>query len=111
MYANIFLYPPGKDGICSISVKTLLDSTSEIPKYEKVMQTNRMVFKRIIAPFIRDMDVLVDNKILEHWSLEHKKDYIDKLTYSNLKYNVFINCIVHFKFAYYPIDKQVKKLH
>ena len=101
----------GKDGICSISVKTLLDSTSEIPKYEKVMQTNRMVFKRIIAPFIRDMNVLVDNKTLEHWNLAYKKDYIDKSTYSDLKYNVFIDCIVHFKFAYYPVDKQVKKLH
>ena len=42
----------------TISVKTLLECTPELPKYEEVMSSGKHVEQRIIKPFTRDMDAI-----------------------------------------------------
>lgn len=42
----------------TISVKTLLESTPELPKYEEVKAGGRQVEQRILDPFTRDMEAI-----------------------------------------------------
>jgi len=44
-----------------IGVKTLLESTSELPKYEDIKETGEIT-RRIIDPFERDMDAMINPK-------------------------------------------------
>ena len=52
----------------TISVKTLLGCTPELPSYDDVVNGDRAVGRRIIEPFIRDMDELGD---LLRWEFCH----------------------------------------
>jgi hypothetical protein len=44
----------------TITIKTMLEKTPELPTYQDVMSGNRRVRDRIITPFFRDLDVIAD---------------------------------------------------
>jgi hypothetical protein len=51
-----------------INVTTLLEAVGSIPSYEKVINSNdRHVQKRIIEPFEKGLDELLDRKVLVSW--------------------------------------------
>lgn len=52
----------GKPNENTIGVKTLLESTPELPKYEEVKVGGRQVEQRILDPFTRDMDAITSFK-------------------------------------------------
>lgn len=60
----------GKKSECILSVKSLLESAIYIPSYDEVMAGNRNVTKRIIDPFIRDMEALEG---IFNWEFCHSK--------------------------------------
>ena len=92
----------------TLSVKTLLSCTPELPLYEKVMETDRAVARRIIEPFERDMDALKDTL---KWNYCHANG--TKLTEDELKnisnYHFFYGLLVKIKWGSYPELKRKKK--
>lgn len=85
-----------------ISVSTLLNAPS-IPSYEEVMAGNRNITARIITPFERDLDALVDLGILKSWEYCNAKGEL--LTDEQLdleSYNVFSQLLINFELKDYP---------
>lgn len=90
----------------TIGVHTLLECAPEIPDRNTVMNQGQHISQRVIQPFIRDMNHLVDKKILGKWF------FIDKNTNSKLEcdfklikkntYDMFASTNVHFEIADYP---------
>lgn len=95
-----------------ISVSTLLDAGPSIPRYEEVMAGNRNITDRIITPFERDLDVLVDLGILKSWEYCNIKG--EPLTNEQLdleNYDVFSQLLINFELKDYPDQtERIKKL-
>lgn len=86
-----------------ISVLTLLDAGPSIPRYEEVMAGNRNITDRIVTPFERDLDALVDLGILKSWEYCNAKG--EPLTDEQLdleSYNVFSQLLINFELKDYP---------
>lgn len=69
-YANINKIKENESFI--IGVRSLVLSTPELKKYEDIKKKGQ-IFQRIIEPFKRDMDELVEKGILESWSFCNSK--------------------------------------
>jgi len=84
----------------TISVKTLLECTPELPKYEDVVAGDRAVNRRIIEPFERDMSELED---VFSWEFCHTNGtpLLDS-EIENFTYNVFAGLMVKVKWIDYP---------
>jgi hypothetical protein len=90
----------------TLSVKTLLGSTPELPTYDEVVNTDRAVARRIIEPFERDMNELSD---LLKWEYCHSNG--TKLTDEelfNFNYHVFYGLLIKVQWLSYP-ELQRKK--
>lgn len=86
-----------------ISVSTLLDAAPSIPRYEEVAHSDRHFDKRIIAPFERDLDALVDFGILKSWEYCNAKG--EQLTGEQIdikNYDVFSHLLITFELKDYP---------
>ena len=90
-----------KNNSNSINVETLLNLALEIPKYDDIKKTGS-IRQRIIAPFIRDMDVLVKMNVLSEWHLEDlfSKELID--CPKTVTWKQFINSKLVFELKEYP---------
>lgn len=92
----------------TISVKTLLECTPELPKYEDVISGDRAVNRRIIEPFERDMSELED---VFSWEFCHKNGtpLLDS-EIENFTYNVFLGLMIKVRWIDYPeIARRSKK--
>ena len=90
-----------------VSVQSLLDSTQDIPAYETIMAGAGQVYKRMINPFLRDMNILLSTNILTDWQLSYKGKIIPREEYVTLTYAVFSDCYVVFVM---PENPQMKKM-
>lgn len=97
-----------------LKVITLLDAASEIPSYEEVMESSKHVYKLIIYPFFRDMNYLVERKIVSNWyfikpktgetKTREKIDFdVNSINdIKNLKWKDFETYNVYFELSNYP---------
>lgn len=103
-YAN-----KGKHNETLISVNTLLAACPGIPRYEDIAQAGQLT-KRIIEPFERDMDALLEVGALSSWEYCHSKG--QPLTDDELSqgwtYDLFSSLLIHFDMDGYP--DQTKRL-
>jgi len=94
----------GKKNEDIIAVMTLLEAAQNVlPSYEEVFNGNRDYKKKIIAPFYRDMEALVDIGMLSEWTYWHKNGI--PLTYAeldNLDYETFKGLNVKVTWTEYP---------
>ena len=91
----------GKGNENTISVKTLLESTPELPKYEDVIANRGQVEQRIIKPFTRDMDAITSFKW--HYCGKNGLQVEEPDTYAD-----FEKCLIHIDWQEYP--DQTKRL-
>ena len=89
-----------------ISVTSLLSVTYEIPKWSDLQKDGSQAFRRIIVPFVRDMDALVQHHVLESWFLIYNGERVQVSDYNTLGYSKFEKCMVHFRFYRHPNDKR-----
>lgn len=90
----------------TLSVKTLLSSTPELPSYEEVLNSDRAVNRRIIEPFERDMNELSDTL---RWEYCHSNGI--RLTdeeLENFNYHIFYGLLIKIKWFAYPELKRKK---
>lgn len=84
-----------------ISVAALLKTVYPmIPSYKEVMETDRHLDKRIIAPFERDMDALKDALT---WEYCHSKgEPLTAEEINNFNYQIFKDCLIKVTWVDYP---------
>lgn len=93
-YVNYF-----KSNANIISVKTIIESSPNIPKYEEIAKTGK-INQRIITPFERDMNALKESI---DWEYHYPSgDKLDQESRSLLDYEIFINLVVHIQWRKYP---------
>ena len=88
-----------------ISVVTLLNATPNIPSYEEVMKTNgKQLTQRIIDPFERDMDALIE---VISWVYCHSNgaELTDE-ELRNMNYEIFIKLYVKIYWTLYPDETE-----
>lgn len=91
----------------TISVKTLLGSTPELPTYDEVMETDRALTRRIIEPFERDMNELAD---VLNWEYCHTNGTpLTDADLANFNYHVFSGLLVRIRWQDYPELKKKKR--
>lgn len=84
----------------TLSVRSLLESAPDIPKYEEVMQGNKNVTDRIIKPLELCLDQLIEENFLSEWTYWNARNI--ELTYEQLlimDYQTFISSYIHFAIA------------
>ncbi len=84
-----------------LSVRTLLECTPELPKYDDVINGDRAVTRRIIEPFERDLNELSD---IISWEYCHTNGRVmtdDEL--NNFNYYVFFNLLIKVSWNEYPV--------
>ncbi len=91
----------------TLSVKTLLDCTPELPTYDEVVNTDRAVTRRIIEPFERDMNELSDVLRWEYCHANGKK-LTDEELY-NFGYHTFYSLLIKIKWKNYPELQRTKR--
>ena len=84
----------------TLSVKTLLGCTPELPSYDDVVNKDRAVGRRIIEPFERDMNELSDLLRWEYCHANGTKLSDDELV--NFNYYVFSGLLVKIRWKEYP---------
>ncbi len=84
----------------TLSVKTLLGCTPELPSYDDVVNTDRAVGRRIIEPFERDMNELSDQLRWEYCHANGTKLTDDELV--NFNYHIFSGLLIKIKWKEYP---------
>lgn len=92
----------------TISVKTLLDCTPELPSYEEVINSDRAVVRRIIDPFERDMDAL-ENTLKWDFCNSNGQKLTDYEVNNLNNYHIFYSLLVKIKWRSYPELKRKKK--
>ena len=88
-----------------ISVVTLLNATPNIPSYKEVMKTNgKQLTQRIIDPFERDMDALIE---VISWVYCHSNgaELTDE-ELRNMNYEIFIKLYVKIYWTLYPDETE-----
>ncbi|MBR7039289.1 MAG: hypothetical protein IKI21_08590 [Oscillospiraceae bacterium] len=91
----------------TISVKTLLRCTPELPTYDEVINGDRAVTRRIIEPFERDMNGLSDVLLWEYCHSNGSPLTDEELERFN--YYIFSNLLIHLQWLHYP-ELQRKKM-
>ncbi len=105
MYNDTF----GKKNHGRVKMDTLF-KVSCLPSRQLIDQEALQIKKRIITPFVRDMNILVDYGILENWDLEYLGNIISGNDYSLEKYKYFFNSIVVYQMAGFPDNRRLKSL-
>lgn len=84
----------------TLSVKTLLGCTPELPSYDEVVNSDRAVGRRIIEPFERDMNELSELLRWEYCHSNGTKLTDDELI--NFNYHIFYGLLIKIKWHAYP---------
>lgn len=94
----------GKPNFNRISVKSLIATIPDLPKYDEVMSESRQITKRIIQPFERDLIALQDNYgILKSWRYCNSGgEPITDAQAEKYDYDTWIEWLVEFELADYP---------
>lgn len=94
----------GKKNEDIIAVMTLLEAAQNVlPSYEEVFNGNRDYNKKIIAPFYRDMEALVDIGMLSEWTYWHQNGIpLTDAEIENLNYEIFKELNVKVTWTEYP---------
>jgi hypothetical protein len=87
----------GKSNEDKLSIQTLIDACANYPKYEDVMSSNRGVGKRIIEPFVRDMEALEKVFSWEYINCTDPKNYFE-----------FVSATVRVHWIFYPDMSKLK---
>ncbi len=92
----------------TISVRTLIGCTPELPTYDEVMKTDRALTRRIIEPYERDMNELSD---VLNWEYCHSNgSALTDADLENFSYHVFIGLLVRIRWLDYPkLTKKKRK--
>lgn len=92
----------GRKNADIISVKSLMDSSPNVPSYEDISGKGQ-IKQRIIKPFERDMNALVDEIDWEFYqeSLPISNEEAEKLDIQS-----FSNLMIHITWKYYPLSTQ-----
>lgn len=93
-----------------LTVANLLEQCFGMPTYEEVMKGNRDVKRRIIDPFIRDMDALEEEGICSYHFLHKDNTPLTDKELDRISYNDFITLKVIITWFDYPSEIQVAKL-
>lgn len=86
----------GSSRLSTISVKTLLSKTPNIPKYSDVKASRGSPKQRIIKPFFRDLDAI---KSLYYDIIDESGKRIEN--YEELDYKTFIGCSIKINYDEY----------
>ena len=105
--ASVYNMNFSKDNRGTVSVPTLLSVTQEIPNYEKLQDGAGQLQKRIINPFVRTLDALVDNGVLSGWQLVYDGNVVPQEEYKGLRYTKFSECNVVYEMANFPKEKRL----
>ena len=98
----------GKPNSGIISTRALLAVCADIPSEDEVANTDRAYRRRIIEPFFRDLDALVDEGILE-WELYHARGItLSDAELADLTYPVFIKTYIHITKFIYPNKEEAE---
>jgi len=104
----------GKTNANRISVRCLKEELPDLPTYEEVMRADgdRHVEKRIIRPFERDMNALVDEyNILETWHYCTKNGKIlTNEQLQNYDYSDWNEWLIEFHLKEYPQQTEMMRL-
>ena len=84
----------------TLSVKTLLGCTPELPSYDEVVNSDRAVGRRIIEPFERDMNELSELLRWEYCHSNGTRLTDDELI--NFNYHIFYGLLIKIKWHAYP---------
>lgn len=80
-----------------ISVGTLLKWLPDMPTYENVLSEGRQIRQRMIDPFERSLNALIEYGIITEWK------YVgDTASTSTVKYEDWINLLIEFELKDYP---------
>lgn len=89
-----------------ISTRAILDSCNNMPTYEEVMAEDKQVSRRIIKPFEKAMEELVNIGYLTEWYyLKPNKGNLTDEELADLDYQTFIGLSVFFSLAETPPKK------
>lgn len=84
----------------TLSVKTLLECTPELPRYEDVVNGDRAVARRIIEPFERDLNELSD---VLTWEYCHTNgEALTDSELENFSYHIFYGLLIKVNWNDYP---------
>ena len=107
----------GKANENRITVQSLLEACPNMPTYEDIMSGQRHVAERIINPFMRDMDALVDYGILTAWGycnsggIPLTDEQYKNARYGEISYSEWATLLVDFELADYPDQSdRIKKI-
>ena len=94
----------GKKNEDIIAVMTLLEAAQNVlPSYEEVFNSGRHYKEKIIAPFERDMDALVEIGMLREWIYCHKNEApLTDAELDNLNYETFKGVNIKVTWTEYP---------
>ena len=91
----------GREQQNKISVTSMLEIAFEIPKYEDIVENHGRVKFRIMRPFFRDMDKLVETGIISCWYFQKPKQPqkispdCENITYDEFKnYNIYYKLLI-----------------
>lgn len=93
-----------------LTVKSLLTQCFGMPSYEEVMKGGRDVKRKIIDPFIRDMDALEEEGICSYHFLHKDNTPLTDKELDRISYNDFITLKVVITWFDYPTDIQKAKI-
>ncbi len=85
-----------------LAVARLLSYSTEIPHKTSLNSRYGQLRKRIISPFIRDMDALVSYRILNDWHLEIDGQPVSEEELESITYKLFYKAVVVYKLAGNP---------
>ena len=94
----------GKLNESIIGVKTLLDKCPGLPRYNELDTKKGEISRRIIEPFERDMDALVEVQAIGSWEYCHSKGapLSDEELEAQVSYADWSSRLIHFDMPEYP---------
>lgn len=98
---NMNIGTPSED---IIAVKTLLESSPQLPTYEQVMKTDRALARRIIEPFERDMEALEPTISWEY--CQSKGLPLEEGSKAVTDYTYFESLYIKVKWLEYPNEEE-----
>lgn len=100
----------GKPNYGRISVKTLLSAAKGIPRYETIAGKGE-IYRRIIAPFDRDLHALIEAGVLDSYSyLDADGEPVERSLLSGYSYAQFSLFTILFDLKDYPEARHAERL-
>lgn len=99
----------GKASGARLSVQRLLEAVPDIPRYDEVVATDRMVNRRIIDPVERDLDELQRLGVLKSWEYSNGKGMaLSAEQLESMGYNTWGKLYISFVLDLPPQDKYIE---